>query len=552
MKIALCQIDTTIGDVAGNARLITEWSRRAERAGADLAVFPEQALGGYPALDLWQRPGFVLAAQRTLKSLARQSGKMGILLGAPVPNPGKNGRPVLNAAVLLHKGKIAAVRAKTLLPTYDVFDETRYFEPARINPPISFLGRKIGVSVCEDAWAPAPGEGRPYRENPLNRQVRQGAELLVNISASPFERDKTRARRKILSAQARRVKKPLLYCNLVGGNDELIFDGGSMALNARGRLLAQAGFFEQDMLLVDPFAPTAKSAALSARTDEGDSISSVAAALRLGIQDYAAKCGLKKALLGLSGGIDSAVVCALAVRALGKANVTAVAMPSMYSSAQSLTDAKGLAANLGIRLLEIPIQEIFGAYLKTVGRALGHKLSDLAEQNIQARVRGGLLMALANQDNALLLATGNKSELAAGYCTLYGDMCGGLGVLADATKKTVYELARWLNKDKTVIPQSSIDKAPSAELKFNQKDQDDLPPYDQLDAILTGYIEDRREPDAIARRGLSRDLVLDVLGRIDRAEHKRRQAPPGLRISKKAFGIGRRMPVARGDYRKAA
>ena len=551
MKIALCQIDTTIGDVAGNARLIAEWSLRAERAGADLAVFPEQALGGYPALDLWQRPGFVLAAQRVLKTLARKSGKMGVLLGAPVPNPGKNGRPVMNAAVLLHKGKIAAARAKTLLPTYDVFDETRYFEPARTNSPVSFMGRKIGISVCEDAWALAPGEGRPYRDDPLRRQVRLGAELLINISASPFERGKSLARRKILSDQARRAKKPLLYCNLVGGNDELIFDGGSMALDARGRLLAQGGFFEQDMLLVDPFAPSEKSAAAAPAEADGG-IGSVAAALSLGIQDYAAKCGLKKAFLGLSGGIDSAVVCALAVRALGKTGVTAVAMPSMYSSAQSLADAKDLAANLGIRLLEIPIQEIFGAYLKTVNQALGHKLSDLAEQNIQARIRGGLLMALANQENALLLATGNKSELSAGYCTLYGDMCGGLAVLADATKKTVYELARWMNKDKTVIPQSSIDKAPSAELKFGQKDQDDLPPYDQLDAILTGYIEDRQEPEAIARKGLGRDLVLDVLGRIDRAEYKRRQAPPGLKISKKAFGIGRRMPLARGDYRKTA
>ncbi|MDE1976188.1 MAG: NAD+ synthase, partial [Elusimicrobia bacterium] len=492
----------------------------------------------------------IAAAQAALKKLARRSGKTGVLLGAPLPCPGKSGKRVQNAAVLLHKGKIAAVRAKTLLPTYDVFDEARYFEPARANAPASFRGRKLGLSVCEDAWAQAPGEGRPYADDPLRRLAEQGAEILINISASPFERGKSLARRGLLAAQARRLKKPLLYCNLVGGNDELVFDGGSMAFDARGRLLSQAAFFEEDMVVVDASARAGAAQDARMREDEDGGVASLAAALSLGIRDYAAKCGLKRALLGLSGGIDSAVTAALAVKALGPAGVTGVAMPSQYSSSHSLEDARALAKNLGVALLEIPIQGIVDSYLEALSRALGCKPSQLTEQNVQARVRGGLLMALANQEDALLLSTGNKSELSMGYCTLYGDMCGGLAVLADADKETVYELARRLNKDRAVIPQSSIDKPPSAELKPDQRDQDDLPPYPDLDAVLAGYVEERREPADIARRGLPRELALSVARRVDAAEYKRRQAPPGLKISKKAFGIGRRMPIARGDYRK--
>ena len=544
MRVALAQIDTTVGDIPGNLRLIRDSAARARDAGAQLVVFPEQALGGYPALDLWEDGDFLRAGEAALKDLARGTGEMGLVIGAAMRNPRPVGKPILNAAALLHRGKVAAVRGKTLLPTYDVFDERRYFEPASANAPVRFGGLRIGITICEDAWSRAPGESRRlYRTDPVAEQVRAKADLLINLSASPFERGKSALREKLLRAHARRAGKPLLYCNQVGGNDELIFDGHSLVLDGRGRVVTRGKSFSEDLVVVETDA-LPKAAAAYGLSD----IAEVEAALVLGIHDYLRKCGMHKAFVGLSGGIDSAVVCALAVKALGPGAVTGVAMPSLYSSQGSADDAEALARNLGIRLLKLPITEAYEAYLRTLGKPFGGGEVGLAEQNIQARVRGNLLMAFSNKEGGIVLSTGNKSELSVGYCTLYGDMCGGLAVIADVPKTTVYALARWINQERPVIPQSSIDKPPSAELRPDQKDQDDLPEYETLDAVLTDYIEGRRGAAEISRRGFSADLVRDVIRRIDRNEYKRRQAAPCLKISSKAFGVGRRMPIARGGF----
>ncbi|MBI5629547.1 MAG: NAD+ synthase [Elusimicrobia bacterium] len=546
MKIALAQINTTVSDIRGNVARIRAFAARAAALGADLTVFPEQSLGGYPALDLWEERGFIEANERALRRLAKETeaSEMGLLVGLSAGNPRKTGKPVRNAAALLHKGKIS-VRSKTLLPTYDVFDEARYFEPALSNPPLKFKGVQLGVTICEDAWSRGPGGKRLYRRDPVQAQAKAGAEVLVNISASPFERGKAHARLRLLSEHARTARRPLLYCNLIGGNDEIIFDGRSLALDSRGRLVAAAKAFAEDLLLVD-LANVPKP--LAAPSPESD-ISEAGEALCLGIRDYAGKCGFERVLVGLSGGIDSAVVCALAARALGPDKVLGVSMPSMYSSKGSLADARALAQNLGIRHLTLPISGIYRRYMGVLREAFAGKPENLAEQNLQARIRGTLLMALSNKHACMLLSTGNKSELSVGYCTLYGDMSGGLAVLADVPKRTVYELAQWLNRKAGVIPRSSIEKAPSAELRPNQKDQDDLPAYETLDRILEAYIEARLGPEELARTGLDPLLVEDMLNRIDKSEYKRRQAPPSLKISSKAFGVGRRMPLARGSYR---
>jgi NAD+ synthetase len=543
MKIALAQIDAKVGDVAGNLAKIRAAAARGADADADLVVFPEQCLGGYPALDLWEEPGFVRAAKEALASLARDRRQTACLLGLPAANPAKRGKPLHNSAVLLHRGKVVAVRHKSLLPTYDVFDEGRYFEPAEDNKPVRFLNKRLGITICEDAWASDPSLARLYPRDPLRELGKAGADLFINISASPFVRGKTALRQKLFSKAAKRLGRPFLYCNMVGGNDEIILDGNSLVLDSRGRCVARGAAFAEDLVLVDTDALP-----LPVEEVVPNDIEEVAGALTLGIRDYAAKCGFNSALVGLSGGIDSALTAALAVRALGPERVTGVSMPSEYSSESSLEDAQALASNLGIRWLKLPITDIFDSYRRTLGELLGPR-EGLPEQNLQARIRGGLLMAMSNREGSLLLSTGNKSELSVGYCTLYGDMSGGLAVLADVPKGTVYELSRWLNKAGAAIPQSSIDKPPSAELKPYQKDQDDLPPYDVLDAILTAYIEERLEPEAIAKRGFDRVLVEDIARRIDRAEYKRRQAPPSLKISPKAFGVGRRMPIARSAYR---
>ncbi|MBI3552890.1 MAG: NAD+ synthase [Elusimicrobia bacterium] len=544
MRVALAQVDATVGDLRGNLEKIKGALGRAAERACGLAVFPEQCLGGYPALDLWEEPGFVRANQEALQALAKRTGETACLVGFVAANKSRRGKPVHNAAALLHRGKVVAVRHKTLLPTYDVFDEARYFEPAKDNKPVKFMGTRLGISICEDAWARDPSVARLYPNDPLKELAKSGASLLVNLSASPFGSDKPGWRLKLFADQARRLRLPFLYCNMVGGNDEIILDGHSLVLDAKGRCVARGAGFGEDLVVVD----TERLPDPLAGEVFAPDIEQTAGALTLGIRDYAAKCGFKNALVGLSGGIDSALTCALAVRALGANCVTGVSMPSEYSSESSLEDAQALASNLGVRWLKLPIQEVFESYRGALGELLGPR-EGLPEQNLQARIRGNFLMALSNREGALLLSTGNKSEMSVGYCTLYGDMSGGLAVLADVPKKTVYALSRWLNREAKVIPESSIEKLPSAELKPHQFDQDDLPPYDALDAILAAYVEQRRGPAEIAAGGFDRGLVDEILRRIDRAEYKRRQAPPSLKISGKSFGIGRRMPIARGSYR---
>lgn len=548
MKIALAQIDATVGDLRGNLELIRSNYRRASAEGVDLVLFPELAISGYPPWDLLEQRAFVAANLQALKDLARDVRKTGLCVGFVDVNPSRDGKKLFNAAALLQRGKIVAKRHKSLLPTYDVFDEARYFEPAETNLPVTFNGVKLGLTICEDAWNDATfWESRLYAVDPVDQLARRGAKILLNISSSPYHRGKGALRVKMLHRQAARHRRPLVYCNLVGGNDELIFDGRSLAFDSKGRLLAQGRPFEEDLVMVDLDASTKPACFMKLEDAE-----EVYRALALGLKDYVRKCGFKDVLVGLSGGIDSAVTCALAAAALGPDHVTGVSMPSMYSSPGSITDADALARNLGVRMINLPITDIYTSYTEALSEPFSGTASGVAEQNIQARIRGNLLMALSNKLGALLLSTGNKSELSVGYCTLYGDMSGGLSVIADVPKTTVYEIARYINRQREIIPQASILKPPSAELKPDQKDQDDLPPYEQLDEIIKAYVEDGMSAAEIVRRGYPSALVSDILDRIDRNEYKRRQAAPGLRITPKAFGIGRRMPIARGSYRPKA
>ncbi len=544
MKIALAQINPTIADFNGNLKKIKDFTMRAKAAKADLIVFPEQALSGYPALDLWEDPSFIRENDLAIKKLSSQNKEIGVIIGFSSQNKARFGKPLHNSAALLYRGKMAVLRHKTLLPTYDVFDEARYFEPAESNLPFKFKGKKIGLSICEDAWfGEKSGTHKLYQTDPIALQARQGANILINISASPFIRGKNIQRRKIMSSHARKNKLPFFYCNMIGGNDEIVFDGRSCVFNPRGEPVFEAKAFEEDLILINTDSlPSPVQAQEISETQE------IKSALILGIRDYLAKCKILKVFVGLSGGIDSAVVCALAVQALGKERVAGVSMPSRYSSKGSIIDAKALARNLGIRFLSIPISPLHHAYQESLKDFLSGKPEDPTEQNIQARIRGNILMALANREGGMAFTTGNKSELSVGYCTLYGDMAGGLAPLADVPKETVYELAREINKDKEIIPQSSIAKAPSAELKPHQKDEDDLPPYPTLDPILKAYIEKKWGILEIAKKGFPSDLVKDIIRRIDLAEYKRRQAPPSIKISPKAFGVGRRMPIARGNY----
>lgn len=542
MRVAFAQLNPLVGDIRGNLEKTRAAYARAVAQGAELVLAPELTLCGYPPRDLLEQPDFVRANKAALAALAKGVGDAGLIVGYAEPNPAPRGRALFNAAALLHKGKVAARRYKTLLPTYDVFDEIRHFEPASENTPVRFKGRRLGITICEDAWNDEAFWGKNlYLADPVARQAKAGADLLVNISASPFEVGKLGFRRGLVASHARRHGRPFVYCAQVGGNDELVFDGYSFAVDWRGRTLAAAKGFVEDLVLADTDAPG------RASFPEREPTADLHDALTLGIKDYAAKCGFKEALIGLSGGIDSAVTCALAVAALGPDRVVGVSMPSMYSSKGSVADAEDLARNLGIKLLSLPIKAPFDTMMGVLGAEFGGE--GLAEQNLQARIRGNLLMALSNKRGSLLLTTGNKSELAVGYCTLYGDMSGGLAVIADVFKSDVYALARWMNRDGAVIPQASIDKAPSAELKPGQRDQDDLPPYERLDRILRFYIEEGRDAAGIVKAGFPRALVHDILTRVDRAEYKRRQAPPGLRVSPKAFGVGRRMPIARGHHR---
>ncbi len=539
MRIALAQLNTTVGDIAGNEALVLEAYRRGVEAQVELVLTPELSLTGYPPRDLLLRESFIRANQAALERLAAAVGEVGLIVGFVGENPVRPGRPLTNAAALLHRGRVVAVRTKTLLPTYDVFDEDRYFEPASENAVIHWEGRRLGLTICEDIWNDAEfGVQRRYRPDPAAALVASGAQILINLSASPWQLGKEQRRSALLRSLARRHQVPVVYCNLVGGNDELVFDGRSLAFNSAGGCLGEAAHFSSDFLIVDteasgdrPLAPVADEALLHD-------------ALVLGMRDYVGKCGFRSVVLGLSGGIDSALVAALAVEALGAENVRGLALPTEFSSAGSIDDARSLAENLGIRFDVVPIQGSFEALKRQMEPLFEGRPEDTAEENLQARLRGVTLMAMSNKFGSLLLTTGNKSELAVGYCTLYGDMCGGLAVISDLPKTWVYRVSRWMNRDREIIPSSSITKAPSAELRPNQTDQDSLPPYEVLDAILEAYVVEDRPAAEIIATGFSEADVRRVVRLIDLSEYKRRQAAPGLKVTSRAFGVGRRQPVA--------
>ena len=539
MKIALAQINTTVGDISGNADRVLQIMERCKAMGADLAVFPELCLTGYPPRDLLGLHGFVESNLQALLKIGAHSGRMGVIVGFVDRNPKKEGRRLYNAAALLAQGKVQTVVHKTLLPTYDVFDEDRYFEKAADIRLASFGGRVLGISICEDAWNSEDFWSRPlYPTDPIRNQVGQGASLLINISASPYEMGKPRLRFQMLLDHVRKHKTPLVYVNLVGGNDDLLFDGGSVALGRNGNVIAQGKSFSEDLLIVDP----------DEEEDRGyrdvETMESLFQALVMGTRDYTRKCGFKSAVLGLSGGIDSAVVACIAAEALGPGNVLGVSMPSMYSAPESYEDARVLASNLGMKFDVIPIRPVFQAYKDSLAQAFAGLQENETEENLQARIRGALLMALSNKFGHLVLSTGNKSELGAGYCTLYGDMVGGLAVISDVPKTMVYKLAAYINSNREIIPRNTIERPPTAELKPDQKDQDSLPEYGILDGILHLRIEEQMSIDEIVAKGYDRPTVEKVLRMIYTNEYKRRQAAIGLKVTTRAFGPGRRMPIA--------
>jgi NAD+ synthase (glutamine-hydrolysing) len=539
MKVALAQINPTVGDLAGNQAKILVAYRRGVEAGAELVMLPELAVTGYPPRDLLLKKSFIAGNLAVLEQLAAATGPTALLVGYVGENLKRPGREVTNSVALLRNGKIAATRAKSLLPTYDVFDEDRYFEPAQENQPVPFDDGKLGLTVCEDIWNDEDfWPERRYHHNPPLELAAAGARILFNVSASPWHMGKEETRYRMLQSMASKSGCPVLFCNQVGGNDELVFDGGSLAFNGAGELIAQGRMFAEDFVMVDT---EAKADIARARRSDEENIHD---ALVLGLRDYLHKCGFKSAVLGLSGGIDSALVACLAAEALGRENVRGVSLPSQFSSAGSLEDARLLAKNLGISYEVIPIQSAFVTLKQELQPAFAGRSEDTTEENIQARLRGVILMALSNKFGSLLLTTGNKSELAVGYCTLYGDMCGGLAVISDVPKTMVYRLAKWINRTKEIIPESSITKAPSAELRPNQTDQDSLPPYEVLDAILDAYVVQGKTQGEIVAAGFAGATVQRVIRLIDANEYKRRQAAPGLKVTSKAFGVGRRMPIA--------
>jgi NAD+ synthase/NAD+ synthase (glutamine-hydrolysing) len=543
VKIALLQINPTVGDLAGNSRLIADAVRTAAGRGADLAVTPELALVGYLPRDLLLSPDFVESSWRRLNHLAVELGELPpALVGLPEPNHSDEGRPLFNTAALLRGGRVEQRFRKALLPTYDVFDEDRYFEPFHGAQVLDLGGRRVGISICEDIWNDRDfWKRRRYHHDPVEELVRAGADAIVNLSASPFTAGKHRLREEMLASMARRHGVPIAYVNQWGGNDDLVFDGRSCAFAASGAPVARGRAFDGDIVVcdIDRLEPIIE-------TGDPAIESEIWHALVLGTRDYARKCGFTRALLGLSGGIDSSLTAVVAAEALGAQNVLGVLMPSPFSSPGSIDDSRELAANLGIETLTLPISDVVNAMERTLADAFAGTARDVTEENIQARIRGNLLMALSNKRGALLLTTGNKSELAVGYCTLYGDMSGGLAVIADVPKTMVYRVARWLNarSGRLVIPEAVLTKAPSAELRPNQTDQDTLPPYDVLDEILRRHIERHQPAAEIIAAGCDAATVQRVLRMIRAAEFKRKQAAPGLKVTDRAFGTGWRMPIA--------
>jgi NAD+ synthase (glutamine-hydrolysing) len=541
VKIALGQINPTVGDFQGNSRKIIQFSRQAEQAGAALILFPELSICGYPPRDLVERPSFVAHNRETLDHIAAETRGIAVICGLVTPAQAETGKSVMNSAALLEDGKLAFLQSKMLLPTYDVFDEMRNFAPASKQTTFPFCGKQMALTICEDAWNDTHfWTRRLYPLDPVEALIKAGGNFVLNISASPFWMGKREFRRKMLAAIAREHNAPVAMVNQVGGNDSLVFDGSSIVLDRKGEVIAQGKSFEEDLIYFDSDKLTGE---IHPQIQGDDA--SVYAALVLGTRDYVHKCGFHKVIVGLSGGIDSALTAAIAADAVGPENVIGVGMPGPYSSQGSIDDARSLATNLGIRFELLPIGQIFEDYKQTLKQVFAGRKEDETEENIQSRARGTLLMALSNKFCAIVLSTGNKSELGVGYCTLYGDMVGGLAVISDVPKTLVYRLSHYVNSQRPVIPPASVEKPPSAELRPDQKDSDTLPPYDVLDAILEGYVEESKSPEQIAaQRGFDVTLVERVIRMVERTEYKRQQAAPGLKISEKAFGYGRRFPIA--------
>jgi NAD+ synthetase len=539
MKIGIAQINPIVGDFPGNAKRILAAYRECLEAGAELVVTPELSLVGYPPRDLVFKSQFVPKCLRALDYLASEALDVPLIVGyVDRQHPTQPGKPFRNAVAWLESGEIRHRVWKTLLPTYDVFDERRYFEPGESCDPILWQGKRIGLTVCEDIWSEHDLQRPSYDRAPMDELAAKGIDLLLNLSASPFHLGKPALRRAMVSRIAQRAGVPVVYCNTVGANDQLVFDGHSLVAGANGRISAQLPGFVEACRVIDPFLSVDSDVAL----DDCEP-AHLYQALVLGLRDYVTKCGFSSVCLGLSGGIDSALTAVIAAEALGAGNVHGMTMPSPYSSRGSVEDSFALSRTLGIRCDEVSICDAFEAVKASLRPVFDGKPEDVAEENMQARIRGLLLMALSNKENYLLLTTGNKSELAVGYCTIYGDMCGGLAVISDLPKTRVYEVARWINREQVIIPWNTIEKPPSAELRPDQEDQDTLPPYEILDGILELYVEHHLSPDEIIARGFEETTVRWVQRRVDLNEWKRHQAAPGLRVTTKAFGVGRRMPI---------
>ncbi len=538
MNIGILQLNFTIGDFEKNADKVARAYGEAVELGAEIVVAPELGLCGYPPRDLLNRADFLEGHDRGVRELAKRVGKVPLLMGGIEKSTKKEGRPLHNVAFLFEKGKVRVVARKRLLPTYDVFDEDRYFEPGEKVAPVRIGGRRVGVTICEDIWNDEDvWMERRYLADPVRELAKKGIDLLINLSASPWHQGKEKTRYRLLERVAKREKIPVVQVNAVGGNDELVFDGQSLVLSKRGKLLSMGLAFAEEVKVVDLDGQEKK---IEWASEEEQ----IFRALVLGTRDYLGKCGFQEVVLGLSGGIDSALTAVIAAEALGKDKVLGVAMPSRYSSQGSLDDAESLARALGIRYEKISIEEPFAAMLRSITPAREGRSGGLTEENLQSRLRGVILMGISNDSGRLLLTTGNKSELAVGYCTLYGDMCGALAVIADVPKTLVYRISRWINREREIIPKSSIEKAPSAELRPDQKDQDSLPSYEELDRILDSYVVNEGSIRGMVKKGIARPLAEEIVRKIDLSEYKRRQAAPGLKVTTKAFGVGRRIPLA--------
>ena len=547
MRIALAQINPTVGDLSGNVDRIARASREAAGRGAEVVVFPELSITGYPPRDLVEKPSFISRSESELQRLAQETADLDLSLicGYAARSQSETGKRAMNSAAVIERGKVVFRQNKMLLPNYDVFDEARYFVPADRESLCTLRGKQVALTICEDAWNDRNyWKQRLYQRDPVEEMFAAGGDVMICINASPYNMGKREIRRRMYRASAKRYKRPVIYVNQVGGNDQLVFDGSSFAMNAAGEVIASARSFEEDLVIADIDGGVDDNT--DRHEDFTDECEAVYQALVLGTRDYMRKCGFRRVLIGLSGGIDSSLTAAIAVEAVGKENVTGVGMPGPYSSEGSVTDAREMAERLGIRFEIVKISGVYQNFIGELTPLFAGRPADVTEENLQSRLRGVTLMALSNKTGALVLTTGNKSELAVGYCTLYGDMCGGLAIISDVPKTMVYSLSRIANRRHNgAIPESVFTKPPSAELRLDQKDTDSLPEYEVLDRILEAYVEHYRTPKQIAEDlHLSIELVEDIVNKVDRNEYKRQQAAPGLKVTTKAFGIGRRFPIA--------